>query len=373
MAEGFRDYIENYLNDLKTKRLYRNLSTQNKSLLNFSSNDYLDLSSNPDSIAAGHDAARLYGSGSTGSRLLSGNVEIFEKFEKRISADKNFGSSLIFNSGFIANSSVISGFCLSEAILIFDKLNHASMYHGINATANVKLVRYKHLNYNELEDILKKYDSFKHKLIASETVFGMDGDMADLEALSYLSRKYGALLFLDEAHATGLHGKNGHGLSTNFRWDQELTIVMGTFSKALASSGAYVAGDKLLKEYLVNKCKGFIYSTALSPFCLGVALHNWTLLPQLNETRSRIIALSDKFRLNIGRLGYKITGHGTNIVAIIFDSLAELYRVSEKLLGNGVLASLVRPPTSPTPRIRFAVSAAHREEDFDVVLEVLQQ
>ncbi|MDR2158319.1 MAG: pyridoxal phosphate-dependent aminotransferase family protein, partial [Holosporaceae bacterium] len=230
------DYIKKYIGDLKSKNLYRDVknhiddavadesgainntreffrryayrSNDSSGNINFSSNDYLGLSHNKDSIAAGYKAAVLYGSGSAGSRLLSGNIELFEKFENQIAEDKNFESSLIFNSGFIANSSVISSLCIPETILIFDKLNHASMYHGIDPS-KTKLIRYKHLNYNELEDILKKCDSHKNKIIASETVFGMDGDMADVKILSQLSQKYGAMLFLDEAHATGLYGKNG--------------------------------------------------------------------------------------------------------------------------------------------------------------------
>jgi 8-amino-7-oxononanoate synthase len=354
--------------------LYRSLKKYDTALersLNFSSNDYLSLSNNEDSIAAGCKAAKTCGSGSTGSRLLSGNAEIFEKFEGLISVDKKFESSLIFNSGFIANVSVISALCIPETILIFDKLNHASMYYGADP-AKSKLVRYKHLNYDELEGILKKHDSCKNKVIASETVFGMDGDTADLGALSYLSQKYGAVLFLDEAHATGLYGKNGYGLSTDFQLDPDLTIVMGTFSKALSSSGAYVAGRQLTKEYLINKSRGFIYSTALSPFCIGTAMYNWNLLRTLGETRRRIIEFSDNFRRDIFELGYKTTGSGTNIVSIVFDDVDEMFRVNEKLLENGVSASAVRPPSSPTPRIRFAVTAAHTKEDLNFVMELLK-
>ncbi|MDR1983177.1 MAG: 8-amino-7-oxononanoate synthase [Holosporaceae bacterium] len=384
----FRSYIENYVNDLKTKNLYRNvgnridgpIANESEAIcsgdandhLNFSSNDYLGLSHNKDSIAAGYKAAVLYGSGSTGSRLLSGNAEIFEKFESQIARDKKFESSLIFNSGFIANSSVISSLCIPETIFIFDKLNHASMYERIDS-AKTKLVRYKHLNYNELEDILKKCNSHKNKIIASETVFGMDGDIADVKVLAQLSQKYGALLFLDEAHATGLYGKNGYGISADFELDQSLTVVMGTFGKALSSSGAYVACSELMKKYLINRSKGFIYSTALSPFCMGVAMHNWNLLKTFKETRGRIIEFANNFRHNIGGLGYKAGGADTNIVPIIFDNINAMLDLNIKLLKNRILASAVRPPASPTSRIRFAVNATHSEENLNRVIEVLKK
>jgi 8-amino-7-oxononanoate synthase len=369
--DSFFDYIQDHLNDLKARSLYRSLKRYDGESIDFSSNDYLGLAYNEDSLAAGYECARLYGSGSAGSRLLTGNKEIFEQFERLIAADKNSETSLIFNSGFIANASVISALCIPETIIIFDKLNHASMYYGLNHGDKPTLLRYKHLNYNELEDILKKHVSSKNKIIASETVFGMDGDVADLAALSYLSQKYGAILFLDEAHATGLYGKNGYGLSTNFPLDRELTIVMGTFSKALSSSGAYVASNRLLKEYLINKSKGFIYSTALSPFCMGVAMRNWNLVRTLSETRRRLMKLSEELRRGVRELGYKISGFDTNIISIIFEDVDIMYEVHEKLLQLGALTSLIRPPTSPTARIRLAVNATHTKKDLDVIMEGL--
>jgi 8-amino-7-oxononanoate synthase len=370
--DSILDYIQNYLNDLKSRNLYRDLKRYDGNI-DFSSNDYLGLAHNEDSLAAGYECAKLYGSGSAGSRLLTGNKDIFEKFEQLIAVDKNFEASLIFNSGFIANASVISALCIPETIVIFDKLNHASMYYGLNHGDKHKLLRYKHLNYDELEDILKKHASAKYKVIASETVFGMDGDVANLEALSYLSQKYGAFLFLDEAHATGLYGKNGCGLSTDFPLDQNSTIVMGTFSKALSSSGSYVASNQRLKEYLVNRSKGFIYSTALSPFCMGVAMRNWNLIRTLNETRRRIMKFSDELRSGICRLGYKISGFGTNIISIIFENNDIASETHKKLLRHGVLTSFVRPPTSPTTRIRLAVNATHAKKDLETVLYGLEK
>jgi 8-amino-7-oxononanoate synthase len=353
-----KSYIEKYIDDVKSKNLYRNLDRRHASI-DFSSNDYLGLSHNKASLESGYTAAKLYGSGSTGSRLLSGNKEIFEIFERQIAFDKNFESSLIFNSGFVANASVISALSIPESIMIFDKLNHASMYCGTDSL-KTKLLRYKHLDYDELESILKKHNFCENKIIVSETVFGMDGDVANLSALSYLSQKYGALLFLDEAHATGLYGKNGCGVSVDFDLDPSSTIVMGTFSKALSSSGAYVAGSNFLKEYLVQKCKGFIYSTALSPFCIGVAQYNWNLMKTMDDTRRRIIKLADEFRKKIAEYGYETKGTKTNIVPIIFSNTSEMLDVSAELLKTDVVASSVRPPTSPRSRIRFAVRPRYR-------------
>jgi 8-amino-7-oxononanoate synthase len=339
--------------------------------VDFSGNDYLGLLYNKESIEAGRKAAKIYGSGSSGSRLLSGNKAIFEEFESQIAADKNFESALILNSGFIANASTTQALSIPDGVLIFDKLNHASMYFGIDPT-RAKLVRYKHLNYDELEDILKKYVDCKNKIIFSETVFGMDGDIADLRALSYLSQKYGALLFLDEAHATGLYGKNGLGLSTDFEFDPSKTLVMGTFSKALASSGAYIACSRLLKDYLIQKSKGFIYSTALSPFCIGAAQYNWRLTKTLENERRRVLELAGVLREKISDLGYNTIGAETNIIPIIFEKMNDALSVNQKLAERGIIASAIRPPTSPTPRIRLAVTAAHSESDLERLLEALK-
>jgi 8-amino-7-oxononanoate synthase len=148
---------------------------------------------------------------------------------------------------------------------------------------------------------------------------------------------------------------------------------MGTFSKALSSSGAYVACNELMKEYLVNNSKGLIYSTALSSFCIGVAMHNWNLLKTLNEIRRRVIGLADHFRKKICELGYQVNGADTNILPIVFNGVDAMLETNVKLSRNGIITSAIRPPTSPTPRIRFAINAMHAEEDLNRVIEVLKQ
>lgn len=358
--------IIEYIDKLKQKRLFRKLPHYDG--IDFSSNDYLGLSGNPDSLEAGFKAAQKFGTGSTGSRLLSGNKHVFEEFEEQIAKDKNSESALIFNSGYIANSSVISAFAALGYLLIFDKLNHASMYQF---GANAKLLRFHHLDCGQLEKILEEHKNYPKKLIVSETVFGMDGDIADVERLSQLSEKYHAILYLDEAHATGLYGKHGCGLSANFPLNPKTTVVMGTFSKALASSGAYAACSNLFKEYLIQVSKGFIYSTALSPFCIGVAEHNWGKIPTFDSARKRIFELADYLRNQLEKKGCKYIGNGTNIVPIIFDSTEQMLTVHDNLLKNNIITSAVRPPTSPTSRIRIAINARHSLEDVNLLLDVL--
>lgn len=370
------EVIREFLDDLKSKSLLRSLPHY-KGRLDFSSNDYLGLSWNTASLEAGIETARKFGTGSTGSRLLSGNPQIFEDFESQIARDKKAESALIFNSGFIANSSVVSAFAGAGYLMIFDKLNHASMYQfnfapitqHKNAT---QLLRFGHLNYDQLEKILEEHKDNPRKFIASETVFGMDGDIADVERLSDLASKYGAVLYLDEAHATGLYGEKGYGISTNVKLNPENTIVMGTFSKSLASTGAYITCDDLFKKYLIQVSKGFIYSTALLPFCIGVAQYNWNLIPELGEIRKRIMDLSDYLRDGLTTAGLEYSGKGTNLVPVIFNSIDEMQEMHKSLLEANIITSAVRRPTSPTTRIKIAVNANHSKQDIDNLLEVMK-
>jgi 8-amino-7-oxononanoate synthase len=271
--------------------------------IDFSSNNYLGLANSPLVLEAGYAAAKLYGSGSTGSRLLAGNSDLFENFEKQIARDQGTETALLFNSGFDANSGVLASIVNQDGLVIFDKLNHASMYQGV-ALSGAKLLRYNHLDYEMAERLLRAHAAKSRTIIiASETVFGMDGDRADIKILAELSAKYNTILYLDEAHAVGLYGKDGYGLSTDFTFDSPRTIVMGTLSKAMGSSGAYVACDEIIKEFIGNKCKYFLYSTALSPFCIGTTACSWKISKIITRERQALTEASNKLRKALNGLG----------------------------------------------------------------------
>jgi 8-amino-7-oxononanoate synthase len=355
---------------LERESLIRTLPLWDASYCNFSSNDYLGLSQCKSVIEAGCSAAITYGAGSTGARLLSGNLPLFEKFEAQIAKDKDTEGALLFNSGFQANSGTLEALTDKDSVVLFDKLNHASMYQGVFAS-RAKLLRFEHLDYSQLEDLLKK-NAEKELLIASETVFGMDGDTADMAALSFLSEKYGALLYLDEAHATGLYGAHGYGMSTDFVLDPKATVVMGTFSKALGSSGAYVACSDVIKKYLIQKCRGFIYSTALSPFCIGAAQHAWKLVKGLDTARKDILENASFLRQALRDAGYLVLGAGTNIVPIVFERIDDMVAVKGVLESKKIIVSGIRKPTSPTTRIRIAVSAVHSRGDVSRLLGAVE-
>jgi 8-amino-7-oxononanoate synthase len=362
--------IGDFVSNQEKQGLARTLPSWNNSPCDFSSNDYLALSRHETVIEAGCCAARLYGAGSTGSRLLSGNIPIFAELEDRIALGKGTKAALYFSSGFQANASLIKALANRDSVLLFDKLNHASMYYGAFAS-RAKLVRFEHLDYSCLEEQLKEHSS-RRMLIASETVFGMDGDMADIGVLSSLAEKYGAFLYLDEAHATGLYGPDGYGLSTTCHLNPETTIIMGTFSKALGGSGAYVACSQLLKDYFVQTCGGFIYSTAPSPFCVGAAICSWDLVKNMGNTRTRILELALMLRQHVKNAGYYVLGTETNIVPIVFQDVEKMVLNKDILQASGISVSGIRPPASPTTRIRFAVNAMHERANIEAVLRVLR-
>ncbi|MDR1391187.1 MAG: pyridoxal phosphate-dependent aminotransferase family protein [Holosporales bacterium] len=358
---------EEFIAKSKLESVHRKLSIHPEDYIDFSSNDYLGFSKNADVINAGINASLKYGSGSGGSRLLSGNNELFLAFEELILSDKNTKAALIFNSGFQANSGVLESLTDKKTTVIFDKLNHASMYHGV-FTSSAKLVRFNHLDYDHLENILINEKS-KQIMICSETVFGMDGDIADVNVLSDLSNKYGTLLYLDEAHATGIYGKNGYGVSTDFNLNPETTVIMGTFSKALGSSGAYVACSKLIQDFLIQKCRSFVYSTALSPFCIGAAMAAWKMLKYTKSVRKKLLEKSENLREKLKRSSLKTTGHGTNIIPILYKDSKSMKEAKEACLKGKLIVSGIAPPTSPTPRIRIALTTKHTDEEIEKLLE----
>ena len=324
MYTCYQNYCKTHQNSDKYRVLPAVNATNDIKLIDFASNDYLCLSQNQDVLAAAVHAGRKYGIGSTGSRLLSGNSELFEEFETQIAWDKKSQSALIFNSGFQANLTVLASLLDaqvlgSQALVFADRLIHASLYQGI-FLARAKLIRYHPQSMDHLSNLLIKYQGDpRPKFIVTESVFGMDGSMTDLTTLVNLCRQHGAFLYLDEAHATGIFGEYGYGLSTTIDLkDQNFPyLVMGTFSKALGCSGAYVTGSLFLKNYLINKCSGFIYTTALSPLIVGAAAHAWSLIPKLTSQRAQLLSKSDDLRLRLQGLGFDGTASMNKALAAV--------------------------------------------------------
>ena len=372
----FENIYSNALNHTKYPRQLPDPTR--KEFLDFSSNDYLGLSKHPELIKAAHAAALRYGVGSTGSRLICGNYPLQEEFESRIAADKGTEATIIFSSGYQANQSVVS--CMTHEkhlnvrpLLFFDKLNHASLYQAA-LTSGAELIRYPHQDLDALTTMLEKHQEQKRPIfIVTETLFGMDGDVSDVKRLGEIAKQFDAFLYLDEAHATGILGENGYGVSSII--DGVPYVSMGTFSKGLGVSGAYVACSKVVKQYLINHCPGLIYSTALSPMVIGASKAAWEMLPQFEEKRQSILKMANRLRGELHSIGLDTGLSTSHIIPILIYEASKALSIQAQLKERKILVSAIRPPSVPTnsSRLRIALNADHTEEAVTKLVDALRE
>ncbi len=374
-------------NDLSTQGMARRLravtpgdashvAIAGRSYINFSSNDYLGLSRHPSLIARSQEWAGRWGAGAGASRLVTGSLEPYAAVEAKIARLKGTESALVMASGWQANASVLPALFHrdtldAEALVFTDKLNHASLHQGCLA-AGVRQIRFRHNDLNHLESLLRSHqDKPGRRFIVTESVFSMDGDCSNVPGLADLADRFDAFLYLDEAHATGVLGPHGGGLSGLA--PGRVDAIMGTFSKALGSFGAYIAGSRALCDHLVNHASGFIFATALPPAILGAMDAALDLIPTLDVERARLAQHGERVRAHLAGLGMDTCGSSTQIVPAVIGDAAKTVSVSEQLQGAGVLGVAIRPPTVPlgSSRIRFALSSAHRDQDIDTLLAAM--
>jgi 8-amino-7-oxononanoate synthase len=340
--------------------------------INLASNDYLGLRFHPALIARAAEWGKAYGVGAGASRLVTGNLDLFAGIEAKLAALKGKQASLILASGFQANAAVLQALfdravLGAEPLVFADRLNHASMHFGC-AAAGVRQLRYRHGDAGYLAELLSRYQGDdRPKFILTESVFSMDGDVAPLAEIARLAHLHDAFLIVDDAHATGILGEGGRGLSG------DADLVVGTFSKALGGFGAYVACSQTLRDYLVNRCAGLIYSTALPPPVLGAIDASLDLIPALQAERAYVAALATRFREAARGLGYDTGASTTQIVPVIVGAPEAALTLSERLRAAGLWATAIRPPTVPegTARLRLAFNASHAAADLDRLLDAL--
>jgi 8-amino-7-oxononanoate synthase len=343
-------------------------------LLNFSSNDYLGLSHHPEVIRRAQEFAGEWGVGAGASRLVCGTLDIHRRVEEKLARGKGSEAALILASGYQANVSVLAALLDpkvlgAEPLVLSDRLNHASIHDGCRL-AGVRETRYQHNDLSHLEELLAaKRRPGQPCYILSESVFSMDGDRADVGKLIEMAKRFDAFLYLDEAHSTGVLGRDGFGLSADF--PGQVDLAMGTFSKALGSFGAYVACSATLRDFLVNRCGGYIYSTALPPPVLGAIDAALDLLPGMESTRQELQANAANLRQAWASLD--CGGSSTQIVPVIVGAEDAALDLARKLEDEGILGVAIRPPTVPpgTARLRFSLTAAHEPADIARLVEAL--
>ncbi|MGJ0238945.1 aminotransferase class I/II-fold pyridoxal phosphate-dependent enzyme [Novosphingobium fluoreni] len=341
------------------------------SLIDFSSNDYLGLATHPLLTERAREWTQRHGTGSGASRLVTGTSAEVIALEHRIAAFKGTEAALIFGSGWQANAAAIPALlaALPGAAVFTDRLIHASMHAGL-AISGTRQHRFRHNDLEHLAHLLaSKGREAPARVILTESVFSMDGDVADIPALAALTREHDAILYVDEAHATGVLGPRGAGLSATVPGGVD--VIMGTFSKAIGSFGAYLAGSRALIDWFSNAASGFVFSTALPPGVLGAVDAALDLLPDLDSERAHLTSLADRLRRGLGELGLDHGASASQIVPAIIGPEDQAMALASKLEARGFLAAAIRPPTVPpgTSRLRIALRAAHSAADIDALLE----
>jgi 8-amino-7-oxononanoate synthase len=341
-------------------------------LLNLSSNDYLGLAQDPRLIAGAQAAAARWGVGAGASRLVVGHLALHEEVETELAAFKGTEAAVVFSTGYMANVGVIAALMGPGDVIYSDRLNHASIMDGIKLSGAV-LKRYPHRDLNRLEKILQQPSPGKRRLLITDSVFSVDGDLVPLRDLVELKERYGVWLMIDEAHATGVLGPGGAGLAQALGLTDRMDIHMGTFSKALGSLGGYVAGARRLIDYLHNRARSFIYSTALPPPVLGAIQAALQIVREEPERRAGLLQKSENFRLALQTAGFDTLGSETQIVPVLVGKNEATLKFAGALRQRGLMAVGLRPPTVPPgkARVRFSLSAAHGEEDLARALETI--
>ena len=377
--------IYDELQALKEASLYRRLRRvendqgpvlvlDGREVINLSSNNYLGLANHPALAAAAKEAIDRYGCGSGASRLISGNMALHEELERRLGEFKGTEAALVFNSGFQANTGILSTLAGEGDVILSDALNHASIIDGCRLS-RAKTVVYAHGDLDQLEAALKQSAHARRRLIVTESIFSMDGDEAPLAGIVELAEQHGAMVMVDEAHATGLFGANGAGVVAKLGLGDRVLVQMGTLGKALGGFGAYVAGSSALRELLINRCRSFIFTTSLPPAVMAMAIAAIDLVKREPERREKLWNNCRTLTEGLRGLGLHVGASPGPILPLIIGDAGRCMRVSEQLLEHRIFAQGIRPPTVPpgTSRLRITVMATHTREHIDRALKIFKE
>ena len=346
----------------------RDVIVNGQRMLNLSSNDYLGLAND---IELRRDfletlTPETFLPTSSSSRLLTGNFTACEQLEQQLAMAFGTEAALVFNSGYHANTGILPAVSNARTLILADKLVHASLIDGIRLSA-AKSIRYRHNQYDQLERLIEiNHTEYERIIIVTESIFSMDGDEADLHELVRLKKKYANVwLYVDEAHAFGVRGDNGLGCAEEQECISDIDFLVGTFGKALASAGAYIVCRKVIREYLVNKMRTFIFTTALPPVIIQWTSFVFTRLPNFRQRRKKLQLVSSKLKETLEHKGY-VCPSSSHIIPMITGESSIAVRKAEELQRKGFYALPVRPPTVPegTSRIRFSLTAEISEEEI---------
>lgn len=374
------NWIEKSLKTIHKANWYRSVKTihnhsgaivelDGNCVINFASNDYLGLAGDERLIKAAIEAIKTYGTGSTGSRLLSGHREIHRKLEIAIASFKQTEDAIVFSSGYLANLGTITALVGQRDLILSDQYNHSSLKNGAKLSGAI-VIDYHHCNTKDLKTKLSQHRfSYRRCLIVTDSVFSMDGDLCPLPQLLDLAQEFNCMLLVDEAHATGVMGKTGAGCVEHFNCTGRELIQMGTLSKALGSLGGYVTGSATLIDFLRNRAPTWIYTTGLSPADTAAALEAIKIIQEEPQRRQQLWRNTALLKEQLS--GFNILLSDTPIICLELSTPTEALEFAKKLQKGGIFAPAIRPPTVPTSRIRFSVMATHQPCHFQQLGEVL--
>lgn len=352
----------------------RRVVLDGREVLLLCSNNYLGLADHPALKEAAIRAVESYGTGSGAARLVSGSMDLHAELEQRIALFKGTEEALLFNSGYAANTGIISALVGRGDIVFSDRLNHASIVDGC-LLSRAKFIRYPHNDMTALRRILEESPTTGRRLIVTDGVFSMDGDLAPLAELVTLKREFGALLMVDDAHGTGVLGATGRGSAELAGVMADIDIHMGTLGKGLGGFGAYAASSREVVSYLVNKARSFIFSTSLPPAVLGAAKAAFDIVasPEGEMLRTALERNSSFFRTALEQAGFDTMGSATQIVPLFVGGAVPTMTFSSRLLEAGIFVQGIRPPTVPAGscRLRCTLMATHTEEDLAEAVAVI--
>src|SRR3989338_7838140 len=351
----------------------RKIILDGKEVLNFCSNNYLGLADDPRLREAAVECIQKEGVGCGASRLVCGNMTAHRELEETIARFKGAESCLTFSAGYMANVGIISSVFGRDDMIFCDRLNHASIIDGI-ILSQAKFKRYPHNDMEALEEMLRATTGFRRRGIITDSVFSMDGDIAPLDKIVELARQYDCLVMIDEAHALGVMGKNGKGLAEHLGVEDKIDIQMGTLSKAAGSFGAYCCGSKALIDFLINKARSFIYTTAMPPAVAAAAQRAVEIIRDEPTLRQKLWMNTEYFKKGVDQMGFNTLKSQAPIIPIVVGESSVAVEFSRRLLEEGIFVSAIRPPTVPagTARLRLTVMATHTREDLEYTLEKLR-
>lgn len=334
------------------------------------SNNYLGLSVHPIVTEAAATAARKYGTGASASRLMSGNCDLYTELEAKIAKVKKTEAALVFGSGYLANIGTIPVLAGDRDLILSDALNHASLIDGCRLSHATKQI-YRHCDIEHLESLLTQSTKFRRRLIVTDGIFSMDGDIAPLPEICELADRYDAMVMVDDAHSFGVLGEKGGGTVEHFGLENHGVIQMGTLSKAVGGLGGYVAGSADLIDFLVNRARSFIFTTGLPPATLAGASAALDVIYSTPELRRRLSSNVLLLKNALLEKGFQLLPSETQILPLILGAADVASRFAEVLLSHGVYAPAIRPPTVPegTSRLRLSVIASHTPEDLEIAVE----